>query len=148
MSKRAKTREALMKMLYQMEVQGDFSDEAKAAFESEYLAEGFDEAYFDGAFASYICHNNEIDDLIEKYSKGWRIERIAKVDLSVLRLCIAEMLYLKNPAVPQAAAINEAVRIVKIYSGEDSGKFVNGILGRISREEKSESGESEGEKDA
>ena len=124
-----------MKILYQMEIQGDFSEEAKAAFESEYLGEDYDETYFEAAFASYICHNNEIDDLIEKYSKGWRIERIAKVDLSVLRLCIAEMLYLKEPAVPQAAAINEAVRIVKLYSGEDSGKFVNGILGRISREE-------------
>ena len=124
-----------MKMLYQMEIQGDFSDEAEEAFISEHLEEGSDEEYFRAAFAAYICHNNEIDDLIEKNSKGWRIERLAKVDLSVLRLCIAEIIYLKEPAVPQAAAINEAVRIVKIYSGEDSGKFVNGILGRISREE-------------
>ena len=135
MSKRSKAREELMKMLYQMEIQGDFSEEAKFAFESEYLPEGSDEEYFEAAFAAYICHNNEIDDLIEKYSKGWRIERLAKIDLSVLRLCITEMLYLEEPKVPQAAAINEAVRIVKIYSGEDSGKFVNGILGRISREE-------------
>ena len=124
-----------MKMLYQMEIQGDFSEEAKLAFESEYLPEGSDEEYFEAAFAAYIDHNNEIDDLIEKYSKGWRIERLAKVDLSVLRLCIAEFMYLKEPAIPQAVSINEAVRIVKIYSGEDSGKFVNGILGRISREE-------------
>ena len=135
MSKRSQAREALMKMLYQMEIQGDFSEEAEESFISEHLCEGSDEEYFRAAFAAYINHNNEIDDLIEKYSKGWRIERLAKVDLSVLRLCIAEIMYLKEPAVPQAAAINEAVRIVKIYSGEDSGKFVNGILGRISREE-------------
>ena len=140
MSKRSQAREALMKMLYQMEIQGDFSEDAKDAFISEHLGEGSDEEYFEAAFAAYISHNNEIDDLIEKYSKGWRIERLAKVDLSVLRLCIAEIMYLEEPEVPQAAAINEAVRIVKIYSGEDSGKFVNGILGRISREEKCISG--------
>ena len=144
-NKRSETREALMKILFQMEIQGDFSDEAEESFISEYLHEGSDEEYFRAAFAAYICHNNEIDDLIEKYSKGWRIERLAKVDLSVLRLCITEMMYLKKPAVPQAAAINEAVRIVKLYSGEDSGKFVNGILGRISREEKPEEAAAEGE---
>ena len=134
MNRRSKTREELMKMLYQMEIQGDFSDEAKENYAAEHLEEGFDRDYFEAAFAAYICHNNEIDDLIEKYSKGWKIERLAKVDLSVLRLCIAETVYLKSPDVPQSASISEAVRIVKLYSGEDSGRFVNGILGRIARE--------------
>jgi len=133
MNNRARTREALMKMLFQMEIQGDFSEEAKKAYSEVYLDETSDREYFGAAFEAYINHNNEIDDLIEKYSRGWNIERLAKVDISALRLCITEMLYLKEPAVPQAAAISEAVRIVKIYSGEDSGKFVNGILGKISR---------------
>ncbi len=54
----------------------------------------------------------------------------------MLRLCVAELLYLKDADIPVAASINEAVRIVKLYGTEDSGKFVNGILGRIAREEK------------
>ena len=63
-----------------------------------------------------------------------KVERLAKVDLSALRICITEMLYLNDDTVPEAAAINEAVRIVKIYGTEESQRFVNGILGKISRD--------------
>ena len=122
-----------MKMLFQMEIQGDFSEEAKSGFSEEFLGDQLDRKYFDGVFDAYINHNNEIDDLIESYSKGWKLERLAKVDLSILRVCIAEMMYCEEP-VPVSVAINEAVRIAKIYGGNDSRKFVNGILGRISKE--------------
>ena len=91
--------------------------------------------YFDSAFNAYIMHNNDIDDMIDNYSQGWNIDRIAKVDLSLLRLSIAEMKYMEKPEIPVSVSISEAVRIAKIYGGEDSGKFVNGILGKISREE-------------
>ena len=133
-TKRSKTRESLMQMMFQMEIQGDFSEEAKASFKEAHLEEGSDEAYFDAAFDAYINHNNEIDDTIEQYSKGWKIERLAKVDLSVLRLCLAEVFYLNDKEIPARASISEAVRIAKLYGSADSGKFVNGILGRIYRE--------------
>ena len=123
-----------MKMLFQMEIQGDFSEEAKQNFSSEFLGEDLDRKYLDAVFDAYINNNNEIDDLIESFSKGWKLERLAKVDLTVLRICIAETLYLKEDTVPMSAAINEAVRIAKIYGGKDSQRFVNGILGRISKE--------------
>ncbi|MBQ1712161.1 MAG: transcription antitermination factor NusB [Firmicutes bacterium] len=132
---RPSSREALMKMLFQMEIQGDFSEEAKQNFSEEFLGEDLDRQYFDAVFDAYINNNNEIDDLIESFSKGWKLERLAKVDLTVLRICIAETLYLKEDPVPMSAAINEAVRIAKIYGGKDSQKFVNGILGRISKEQ-------------
>ncbi len=133
-SKRSKTREKLMQMLFQMEIQADFTDEAAVTFKETHLEEGSDEAYFDAAFAAYINHNNEIDDIIEQYSKGWKIERLAKVDLSVLRLCLAEILYMDQEDIPASASISEAVRIAKAYGSDDSGKFVNGILGRVYRE--------------
>ena len=101
---------------------------------SDNISDYIDAEYFDAVFNAYIMHNNDIDDIIDRFSKGWRIDRIAKVDLSVLRICIAEIKYLKAPVVPVSVSISEAVRIAKIYGGEDSGKFVNGILGRISRE--------------
>ena len=132
---RPSSREALMKMLFQMEIQGDFSEEAKQNFSEEFLGEDLDRQYFDAVFDAYINNNNEIDDLIESFSKGWKLERLAKVDLTILRVCIAEMLYLKDDPVPMSVAINEAVRIAKIYGGKDSQKFVNGILGRISKEQ-------------
>ena len=56
-----------------------------------------------------------------------------KTDLAVLRLAITEMKYLSGSEVPEKAAINEAVELAKKYGGEGSGKFVNGILGTISR---------------
>ena len=131
---RAASREALMKLLFQMEIQGDFSEEAKNSFSEEFLGEDLDKRYFDKTFDAYINHNNEIDEIIESYSKGWKLERLAKVDLSVLRICVAELLFLDDDSVPASAAINEAVRIAKIYGGKDSQKFVNGILGRIARD--------------
>ena len=133
-TKRSKTRESLLQMVFQMRIQGDCSEEAKASFKEAHLEEGSDEAYFDAAFDAYINHNNEIDDTIEQYSKGWKIERLAKVDLSVLRLCLAEVFYLNDKEIPARASISEAVRIAKLYGSADSGKFVNGILGRIYRE--------------
>ena len=131
--KRRKTREALMQMLYQMEVQGDFSEEAKKSFMERFLEDDSDDKYFEAAFNAYINNNNEIDDLIESYSKGWKLDRLAKVDLSVLRLAVAEMLYLKDGSIPPAVSINEAVELAKSFGTDGSASFVNGILGRIIR---------------
>ena len=131
--KRRKTREALMQMLYQMEVQGDFSEEARKSFMERFLEDGSDVKYFEAAFNAYINNNNDIDDLIESYSKGWKLDRLAKVDLSVLRLAVAEMLYLKDGSIPPAVSINEAAELAKSFGTDGSASFVNGILGRIIR---------------
>ena len=135
MTKRTESRELLMKMMFEMELQGDFSEENKAIFEREMFGveTEIDREYFDKVFEAYIIHNNEIDELIESYSKGWKLERIGKIDLTVMRLSIAEFKYLKDPDIPTAASVSEAVRLAKLYSGPVAGKFVNGILGSISR---------------
>ena len=125
-----------MRMLFQMELQGDFSEEARQKFSEEFMPEDPDMEYLNAAFEAYILHNNEIDDLIESYSRGWKLERLAKVDLTVLRICIAELLYLEEGSVPKSVAVSEAVRIAKLYGGENSGKYVNGVLGKITREVK------------
>ena len=75
-----------------------------------------------------------IDELLNKISEGWKTSRMSKVDLCVLRLAVYEMLYDEN--VPVSVAINEAVEIAKNYGGDDSGSFVNGILGKIAKGEK------------
>jgi N utilization substance protein B len=78
-------------------------------------------------------HSGEIDELVSRFSKDWAIERIARVDLSILRVAIYEMLYRKED-VPAGAAINEAVELAKRYGGERSYAFVNGILGSVAKE--------------
>ena len=73
----------------------------------------------------------EIDELIEKNSIGWRISRISKVSLAILRLAICEILYINE--VPVSVSINEAVELCKKYAAVEDAPFVNGILGSIAR---------------
>lgn len=79
------------------------------------------------------AHTDEIDEFVSRYAKDWMIDRIARVDLSILRVAIYEMLYRKTD-VPTGAAINEAVELAKRYGGERSYAFVNGILGSVAKE--------------
>ncbi|HEV8683516.1 MAG TPA: transcription antitermination factor NusB [Actinomycetota bacterium] len=74
----------------------------------------------------------ELDRLIGDHAEGWTIHRMAVVDRNVLRLACYEMMWRED--VPVAVAIDEAVEAAKELSTEDSGRFVNGILGRIARE--------------
>ena len=72
---------------------------------------------------------NEVDALLAAHSEHWALDRMAGVDRTILRVATYELLH--RPDVPPAAAIDEAVRAAKELSTEDSGAFVNGILGRI-----------------
>jgi len=75
-------------------------------------------------------HQARIDALIGRTSDNWVLSRMPLVDRNILRLAVFELLYLDD--VPDSVTINEAVEMAKTYGGEDSSKFVNGILGRLS----------------
>ena len=70
-----------------------------------------------------------LDSIIEKHLKGWKINRLAKADLIILRLAIFEMLYLKD--VPNKVSLNEALELAKTYSDEESKRFINGVLSSV-----------------
>jgi len=74
----------------------------------------------------------EIDQFIQSNTIGWTKERIAKVDLAILRLALYEILYRDD--IPDSVSINEAIELAKKYSTDESGSFVNGVLGKIIRE--------------
>ncbi|MPN62610.1 Transcription antitermination protein NusB [bioreactor metagenome] len=74
----------------------------------------------------------DIDEHIEKNSIGWRINRISKVSLAILRLAVCEMLYI--PEVPVSVSINEAVELCKKYGAQEDASFVNGILGSVAKQ--------------
>ncbi len=78
-------------------------------------------------------HLPEIDSYIEKYAVGWKFNRISRVALAILRVCMFEIIYM--PDIPEKAAINEAVELAKRYEDEDIPPFVNGVLGSFSRAE-------------
>lgn len=77
-------------------------------------------------------HREEIDALIGEYADRWPIERMPVVDRNLLRIALFEMLF--APEVPPGVAINEAVELAKMLSTEDSGRFINGLLGRVARD--------------
>ena len=77
-----------------------------------------------------IAHHEEIDELLETYSQGWSLERMPNVDRAILRVGAWEILF--NEDVPDPVAIAEAVAAAKELSTDDSGAFINGLLGRIS----------------
>lgn len=132
---RSNARELLMQLFFQMDIQNDFSPEAKNTFLELQMNDDEQIKYINSVYDAFINHKDEIDSLIESNSQGWKIGRLSKVDLAVMRLCLAEFKFMDTEdQTPIGAAINEAVRIAKKYDSDDSGKFVNGILGQISRQ--------------
>lgn len=82
--------------------------------------------YSKTAFENTVSHIEEIDSIITKYLKGWKIARLPKVNLSLLRLAFYEIIF--EDSVPSAAAVNEAVELAKKYSGSEDSSFINGVL--------------------
>jgi N utilization substance protein B len=84
---------------------------------------------------------DEIDDIVRPVAPEWPIEQIARIDRIVLRIGVYELLH--EPDVPPKVAINEAVELAKAFGGENSSKFVNGVLGTVLRSQEAKSGKIE-----
>ncbi len=78
---------------------------------------------------NYNENKKEIDELISKFTSGWDIERLVKMDKDILRIAICEIVYIKTQ--PPKVIINEAIELAKKYSTDDSSSFVNGILAKV-----------------
>lgn len=87
--------------------------------------------YLDTVVTGVANHLNELNEQIQKFSIGWDISRISRLARSIMQLAIFEICYLED--VPTGVAVSEAVRIAKKYDGNDTGSFVNGILGSFAR---------------
>jgi N utilization substance protein B len=129
--KRRRARELALRTLFQVDV-GDIGvDEAIAL---SFSSSDLNEATL--SFARELTtgtreHLARIDDLIQKYARGWALDRMTNVDRNLLRLAIFELLYL--PDIPPSVTVDEAVEMAKKYSTAESGRFVNGILGNLVR---------------
>jgi len=88
-------------------------------------------AYIDGVVSGVANREDDLNAIIQKFSIGWDVSRISKLVRSVMQLAIYEILYVED--VPTGVAVSEAVRIAKKYDGDDTGSFVNGILGAFAR---------------
>lgn len=111
----------------------EVADKAAAALEiSEFatLGASVEVKEYTEKIVEYFAQNaKEVDEIIQKYSKGWDISRLVKMDKDLLRIAITELLYIKEA--PMKVVVDESLEVAKKYSTEDSAPFINGILARV-----------------
>lgn len=129
MAGRRRARRQAIEILYQADVLGEHPLEALEGWEEA----GREVAPFARELVAGVAeHLEELDRLIQAHAEGWSIGRMPSLDRTILRVGCYELLF--RPDVPSASAIDEAVEAAKELSTEDSGRFVNGVLGAIARE--------------
>lgn len=139
--KRSLIREHMFKLLFRIEFNKpeDMSEQVRLYFEDGFADDDLtstgsdipdaDREYIREKYDHILEHLPEIDKMIDDAAKGWSISRIGKVELSVLRLAVYEMLY--DDDIPVGVAIDEAVELSKKFGTDNSGPFVNGILASL-----------------
>ena len=132
---RSELREHVFKMLFQIEFndQAEMPEHLKYYFESIENASAKNKDDIQKKYEGVISHVEEIDRLLNDVSKGWKTARMNKVDLTILRLAVYEMKW--DDDVPEGVAINEAVELAKRFGGDSSSSFVNGVLGKVAKQE-------------
>ena len=140
---RKRTRENLYIMLFQT----DFHNQEERMEQADIYLEGMEDAdatkkakaELRERYEAVLGHMEEIDEKIGEKANGWTVSRLAKADLTVMRLAVFEILF--DDEVPNGVAINEAVELAKRYGGDKSYGFVNGILSSIVKELPSRNGD-------
>lgn len=142
---RANARELAVHLIYGREFTGEEPEQVVAVrLNKEYYAKLAAEntvyeerpsraqkAYIDSVVAGVANREEDLNELIQKFSIGWNVGRISALTRSIMQLAIYEILYVED--VPTGVAISEAVRLAKMYDGDETGSFVNGILGSFAR---------------
>ncbi|MFZ5975848.1 MAG: transcription antitermination factor NusB [Bacillota bacterium] len=129
---RKTAREAAMRLVYQRSVGGDGNvDDYCNQVEGVALDEE-DRMYLCDVLKGVSDHADRIDEMIEQCSVNWKLSRMPRVDAAILRVAVYELLYRDD--IPERVSANEAVGLAKQYSGEQSAKFINGVLGKLIRE--------------
>ena len=135
---RQNAREAAVRFLYQCEITGISSDTAIEEYfhnvqpddEDYYLPmSDADIDYLKSIMAGVVKEISVIDDSISTNSTGWKINRISKTLLCIMRVAIYEMLYVED--VPVKVSLNEAIELAKAYDGDEAGPFINGVLAGV-----------------
>ncbi len=126
---RIRSREVTMEIIYQMEIQQEYDIQKFLSHYDEIL----DATYIKTTLELWIANKDEIEAKILEHLQGWKLDRLAKIDLSILRLGITEILY--DESIPVKVSINEAVNLAKKYVDEKSGKFINGVLSHFANKE-------------
>lgn len=137
MASRHLSRSVVLQSLYEWDFRGRDNSQLDAIIERniQEFAPGLEEtAFIQELIKGVLGKMDELDAVIEKAAPAWPINQVAIVDRNVLRIGIYELLFGNRDEVPPKVAINEAIELAKTFGGENSGKFINGVLGTIYRE--------------
>lgn len=127
-------RELALKILYQVDLTGQPSEEIGKIFWEENPHDQEVKEFAEKLVAGTLCNLETIDRMLTKHAENWELKRMAFIDRNILRQATYELLYLAEE-IPPKVVINEAVNVAKKYSQIESGKFVNGILDKINHTE-------------
>ena len=127
--KRHQARELALKVLFQLEGGEDDPEEVLLYHASEGAATEEVTTFARQLVQGVIANRERLDGILAGASENWRLDQMAKVDRVILRIAIYEIAV--DRKVPTKAAINESIELAKTFSGDEAGRFVNGILGRV-----------------
>lgn len=128
---RKRSREVAMELLFQISINKDNVAELLENFQenTDYDMKEIDMEYIQRILNGVVNNVENIDNTIEKFLINWKLNRVSKINLAILRLCIYEMLYEND--IPDKVSINEALELAKKYSEDKSVPFLNGVLDKI-----------------
>lgn len=129
--KRQKSREKAMELLFSMEISKNSYEETIENFIEDYEMDlnTIDVEYINNVVKIVSDNVEAIDERVIQSLVNWKLDRVSKVNLTILRLAVGEMMFIED--VPGSVAINEAVELTKKYSDEKSCSFVNGVLDKV-----------------
>jgi N utilization substance protein B len=113
----------------------------------EFGGEDTDKAFMEELIKGVLAKREDLDLVITKAAPDWPIEKIAPVDRNILRIGLFELLFADRTQVPAKVAINEAIELAKVFGGDSSGRFVNGVLGAVYKELGEPGKDEQGKKD-
>ena len=137
MANRHLSRSVVLQSLFEWDFRGQHENEVEdiIARDSKEFAPGVsDTSFIHDLVRNVLSKQKELDLIIEKAAPDWPLDKISVVDRNVLRLGLYELIFSDRDEVPAKVAINEAIELAKTFGGENSGKFVNGVLGSVYKE--------------
>ena len=137
MANRHLARSVVLQTLFEWDTSNIPDTEAPAILErnvQEFGGEDTDRAFMEQLLQGVLAKRPDLDLVIEKAAPDWPLPRIAPVDRNILRIGLFELLFADRTQVPAKVAINEAIELAKIFGGDSSGRFVNGVLGAVYKE--------------
>lgn len=137
MANRHLSRSVVLQSLFEWDFRGQHNKEVKGiiARNAKEFAPGMsDTSFVSDLMTNVLAKRPDLDKIIEKAAPDWPLDKISVIDRNVLRMGLFELLFSDREEVPAKVAINEAIELAKTFGGENSGKFVNGVLGSVYKE--------------